>query len=71
MTHGANTDNRWIKERIEMTPIKKNMLKDIQNNKYFTVSRLAVTKRADLDRNGAGVVRRQAYQVGANNFRRA
>jgi hypothetical protein len=38
MTHGANTDNKWIKERIEMTPIKKNMLNDIKNNKYFSVS---------------------------------
>ena len=54
-----------------MTPIKKNMLKDIQNNKYFTVSRLAAVTGVDLDRNGAGVVCRQAYQVGANYFRGA
>ena len=59
MTHGANTDNKWIKERIENTPIKKNMLKDIQNDKYFTVSPLLVLKWADFDRNGAGAVRRQ------------
>ena len=54
-----------------MTPIKKNMLKDIQNNKYFTVSRLLMITRADLDRNGAGVVRRQTDQMGADHFRGA
>ena len=54
-----------------MTPIKKNMLKDIQNNKYFTVSRLLTITRADLDRNGAGVIRRQTDQMGANHFRGA